>query len=181
MSRIEAFDFNGFNGSSTPSNIISFALPHPIASPTSPSLKIASIGGVNAPSSPLGTLQGVPDVIVPSTQTNPVTVALEASNLPLGTIIQVTLTPSKGARTTVQSTGLTGTEAASTATASITLPGGISVVSALAVIDLTLAKLEPMFLDGERVRRIEVAATFGERSELIYVTESGRRIKRSTD
>lgn len=179
--RIEAFDFNGFVGTSTPSNIISFALPHPVTSPTAPSLRIASIGGVNAPSSPLGTLQGVPDVIVPSTQTNPVTVALEASNLPLGTIIQVTLTPSKGARTTVQSTGLTGTEATSTATASINLPGGISVVSALAVIDLALAKLDPIFLDGERVRRIEVAATFGGASELIYVTESGRRIKRATD
>ena len=179
--RIEAFDFNGFVGSSTPTNIISFALPHPVTSPTSPTLRIASIGGVNAPSTPLGTLQGVPDVIVPSSQTNPVTVALEGSNLPLGTIIQVTLTPSKGARTTVQSTGLAGTEAASTATASINLPGGISVVSALAVIDLALAKLDPIFLDGERVRRIEVAATFGKPSELIYVTESGRRIKRSTD
>lgn len=179
--RIEAFDFNGFNGSSTPTNIISFALPHPVTSPTAPTLRIASIGGVNAPSVPLGTLLGVPDVIVPSSQTNPVTVALEAANLPLGTIIQVTLTPSKGARTTVQSTGLAGTEAASTATASITLPGGISVVSALAVIDLALAKLDPIFLDGERVRRIEVAATFGKPSELIYVTESGRRIKRSTD
>ena len=179
--RIEAFDFNGFIGTSTPSNIISFALPHPVTSPTSPTLKIASIGGVNAPLTPLGTLQGVADVIVPSTQTNPVTVALEGSNLPLGTIIQVTLTPSKGARTTVQSTGLSGSEAASTATASITLPGGISVVSAIAVIDLSLAKLDPIFLDGERVRRVEVAATFGGASELIYVTESGRRIKRSTD
>ena len=179
--RIEAFDFNGFVGSSTPANIISFALPHPVTSPTSPTLRIASIGGVNAPSTPLGTLQGVPDVIVPSSQANPVTVALEGSNLPLGTIIQVTLTPSKGARTTVQSTGLSGTEAASTATASINLPGGLSVVSALAVIDLALAKLDPIFLDGERVRRIEVAATFGKPSELIYVTESGRRIKRSTD
>ena len=173
--RIEAFDFNGFVGTSTPTNIISFALPHPVTAPNAPSLRIASIGGVNAPSSPLGTLQGVPDVIVPSTQSNPVTVALEASNLPLGTIIQVTLTPTKGARTTVQSTGLAGTEAASTATASINLPGGISVVSALAVIDLALAKLDPIFLDGERVRRVEVAATFGGASELIYVTESGRR------
>ena len=179
--RIEAFDFTSFTGTSTPSNIISFALPHPVTSPNSPSLRIASIGGVNAPSAPVGSLQGVPDVIVPSSQTNPVTVALEGANLPLGTIIQVTLTPSKGARTTVQSTGLAGTEAASTATASINLPGGISVVSGLAVIDLALAKLDPIFLDGERVRRIEVAATFGGASELIYVTESGRRIKRSTD
>jgi hypothetical protein len=179
--RIEAYDYSGFAGSSTPTNIISFAFPHPVTSPNSPSLRIASVGGVAAPSSPFGSLQGVPDVIVPSTQTNPMTVALEGSNLPLGTIIQVAVTPSRGSKTTVQSTGLAGTEIASTATASVTLPGGISVVSASAVIDLTLAKLDPIFVNGERVRQIEVAATFGGASELIYVTESGRRIKRTTD
>ena len=177
--RVEAYDFTGFTGTSTPANIISFVLPHPVTSPTSPTLRIASIGGVNAPSVPQGTLLGNPDVIVPSTQTNPVTVALEAANLPLGTIIQVTLTPPKGSRTTVPSTGLAGTEAASTATASLTLPGGLSVVSASAVIDLALAKLDPIFINGERVRQIEVAATFGGASEMIYVTESGRRVKRT--
>lgn len=179
--RVEAYDYSGFTGPSTPGNIISFAFPHPITPPNAPSLRIASVGGVTAPASPLGSLQGVPDVIVPSSQTNPVTVALEGSNLPLGTIVQVTLTPSRGARTTVQSTGLAGTESASTASASLTLPGGISVVSASAVIDLTLAKANPIFMDGERVRRVEVAATFGGPSELTYVTESGRRIKRSTN
>ena len=177
--RIEAYDYSGFVGSSTPANIISFAFPHPVTSPNSPSLRIASVGGVTAPTTPLGSLQGVPDVIVPSSQTNPMTVALEGSNLPLGTIIQVAVTPSRGSKTTVQSTGLTGSEAASTATASVNLPGGISLVSASAVIDLTLAKLDPIFINGERVRQIEVAATFGGASELIYVTETGRRIKRT--
>lgn len=177
--RIEAYDYSGFVGSSTPANIISFAFPHPVTSPTSPSLRISSVGGVSAPATPFGSLQGVPDVIVPSSQTNPMTVALEGSNLPLGTIIQVAVTPSRGSKTTVQSTGLTGTEAASTATASVNLPGGISLVSASAVIDLTLAKLDPIFINGERVRQIEVAATFGGASELIYVTETGRRIKRT--
>jgi hypothetical protein len=176
--RIEAYDYSGFTGTTTPANIISFAFPHPVTPPNAPSLRIASVGGVTAPANPLGSLQGVPDVIVPSSQANPVTVALEGSNLPLGTIVQVILTPSRGARTTVQSSGLAGTESASTANASVSLPGGISVVSASAVIDLTLAKALPMFIDGERVRRIEVAAVFGGASELTYVTESGKRIKR---
>lgn len=175
--RIEAYDYSGFTGSSTPANIISFAFPHPVTSPNSPSLRISSVGGVAAPSSPFGSLQGVPDVIVPSSTTNPMTVGLEGSNLPLGTIIQVSVTPSRGAKTTVSSTGLAGSEAASTASASVTLSGGISVVSASAVIDLTLAKLDPIFINGERVRQIEVAATFGGASELIYVTASGRRVK----
>ena len=177
--RIEAFDKSNFTGSSTPTNIISFALPHPITPTNAPTLKIASVGGVVAPSNPLGSLQGVPDVIVPSSQPNPVTVALEGSNLPLGTIVQVSTTPSTGNRTTVQSSALAGTEAASTASASVNLPGGITVVSASASIDLTLAKADPIFIEGERVRRIEVAATFGGPSELTYITESGRRVKRA--
>jgi hypothetical protein len=179
--RLEAYDYGAFNGSSTPSNIVSFAFPHPVAPSNSPQLRIASVGGVNSPSSPLGSLQGVPDVVVPSSQANPVTVALEGSNLPLGTLVQVTLTPARGSRTTVQSSPLAGAENASTASASVSLPGGISVISASAVIDLTTAKATPIFIEGERVNRLEVAATFGGASEVTYVTQSGRRIKRTTN
>jgi hypothetical protein len=179
--RFEAYDYSNFSGTTTPTFIISFAFPHPVTPPNSPTLRIASIGGVNSPSTPLGALQGVPDIIVPSSQPNPVTVALEGANLPVGTVVQVILTPSKGNRTTVQSSGLAGSESASTASASLTLPSGISVVSASAVIDLTIAKANPIFMDGERVNRIEVAATFGGASELTYVTQSGRRIKRTVN
>jgi hypothetical protein len=176
--RLEAYDTNSFTGATSPSNIASLSFPHPVTPPNSPALRIASVGGVNAPAAPAGSLQSVPDIIVPASQPNPVTVALEGANMPLGTVIQVVLTPSRGARTTVQSSGLAGSEPASTASASVTLPGGISVVSALAVIDLTIASAKPLFMEGERVNRIEVAATFGGPSELTYVTQSGRRIKR---
>jgi hypothetical protein len=179
--RFEAYDYSNFTGTTTPGNIISFAFPHPITPPSAPTLRIASVGGVNAPTAPQGSLQGVPDVIVPSSQPNPVTVALEGANLPVGTVAQVLLTPSKGNRTTVQSSGLAGTETASTASASVTLPGGISVISASVVIDLTIASAKPLFIEGERVNRIEVAATFGGASELTYITQSGRRIKRMAD
>jgi hypothetical protein len=179
--RVEAFDYNSFTGTTSPSNIISFALPHPITPPNAPQLRIASVAGINAPATPLGSLLGVPDIIVPSSQANPVNVALEGTNLPVGTVVQVILTPAAGARTTVSSGPLTGTESASTASASVTLPTGMCVISAVGVIDLTIAQAKPMFMDGERVHRIEVAATFGGASELTYVTESGRRIKQSTN
>jgi len=179
--RIEAFDYNNFVGTTSPTNIISFALPHPLTPPNSPSLRIASVAGINAPATPLGSLQGVPDIVVPSSQANPVNVALEGTNVPVGTVVQVTLTPSSGARTTVSSGPLTGTDTASTASASLTLPTGMCVISAVGVIDLTIAQAKPMFMDGERVNRIEVAATFGGASELTYITESGRRIKQSTN
>lgn len=179
--RLEAFDYGSFTGSTSPSNIISFALPHPITPPNAPSLRIASVGSINAPANPLGSLQGVPDIVVPTSQPNPVNVALEGANLPVGTIVQVILTPATGNRLTLQSSGLAGSESASTASASVTLPGGISVISALAVIDLTIARANPMFMEGERINRIEVAATFGGASELTYITQSGRRLKRTTN
>ena len=178
--RVEAFDYSALTTNTTPANIISFALPHPVTVSNAPSLRIVSVGGISAPASPTGSLQGVPDIIVPTTQSNPVTVALEGANLPVGTVVQVTLTPSRGNRTTVQSTALAGTEAASTASASLSLPTGISVISASAVIDLT-ARAEPLFMDGERVNRIEVAANFGGPSQVTYVTQSGRRIQRTTN
>ncbi len=179
--RLEAYDTNSFSGPTTPTNIASLSFPHPITPPDSPVLRIASVGGVNAPASPAGSLQSVPDIIVPSTQPNPVTVALEGAHMPIGTIIQLILTPSRGARTIVQSSELAGTESASTASAMVILPAGISVITASAVIDLTIAKANPFFLEGERIYRIEVAATFGGASELTYVTQSGRRLKRSVN
>lgn len=181
--RIEAFDYNSFTGSSTPSNIISFALPHPVTVANAPTLRIASVGGVNSPAAPLGSLQGVPDIVVPTTQANPVAVALEGANIPLGTVVQVTLTPSRGGRTNVSSSGLAGTESASTASANVTLPSGISVISAAATIDLTTtaSARPPLMMEGERVDRIEVAATFGGASEVTYVTHSGRRIRKMSE
>lgn len=179
--RLEAYDSNIFTGTTTPSNVASLSFPHPIAPPNSPQLRIASVGGVSSPASPAGSLQSVPDVIVPATQPNPVTVALEGANIPVGTIVQVALTPSRGNRTTVQSSALAGTESDSTASANVNLPGGISVITAFAVIDLTIAKASPIFMEGERVNRIEVAASLGGASELTYVTQSGRRIKRSAN
>lgn len=179
--RLEAYDTNSFTGLTSPGNIASLSFPHPTTPPNSPSVRIASVGGVNAPASPAGSLQAVPDVIVPASQPNPVIVALEGANIPVGTIVQVALTPSRGNRTTVQSSGLAGTESASTASANLNLPGGISVITALAVIDLTIAKANPIFMEGEPVDRIEVAASFGVASELTYVTHSGRRIKRSAN
>jgi hypothetical protein len=176
--RIEAFDVSAFTPTGSPQNL-SYAAPNPVALTTAPQLRIASVAGVASPTTPVGSFQAAPDIVVPASQSNPVTVALEAANIPLGTVVQVTLTPASGARTTVSSTALAGTEAASTGSASLTLPSGMSVISAAAVCDLTLAKARPMFIDGERVRSFEVAAVFGGQSEVTYITESGRRIRKS--
>ena len=107
------------------------------------------------------------------------TVALQAANIPLGTTVEVRLTPASGSPASVQSTPLTGTVAASIATASLTLPAGQSLLYATASIDLTsnVAQLKPLFIEGERVRKIEVGANFGGKSDVVYVTETGRRVR----
>ncbi len=186
--RIEACNFNGFQPAASPTTtstgapIISLSSPSSVALPNAPTLTIASVAGIAAPATPTGSFHGTPDIVVPNAQTNPVTVALQASNVPLGTVVQIRLRPEAGLLTTVNSTGLAGTLASSTATASVNLPAsGLCLINALLSYDLmsSLHDTNPLMLDGERVRRVEVATSFGGQSEVTYITESGKRIKRS--
>jgi len=175
--RLEAFNLT-FTGNSTPA--ISTALPGSVFGVDPPALRITSVAGVAPPSAPSGSLQSAADVVVPPGQTNPVTVTFATANIPLGTTLQVTVTPGAGARTTVASSGITGTQAAGTASASVTLPDGMSVISATATFALPqTASAQPLLIDGERVERVEVAAVYGGASEVTYITRSGRRLKRT--
>ncbi len=177
--RLEASNFNGLSVDTSPKEF-TIGQPGLVTLSNVPTLRINSVGGVNAPASPSGTFHATPDITLPTTQTNPVTVALQAANIPLGTTIEVRLTPASGNPASVQSAPLTGTVAASTATASLTLPAGQSLLYATASIDLTasnVSQLKPIFIEGERVRKIEVGANFGGTSDVVYVTESGRRVR----
>lgn len=175
--RIEAFDLTALtvnlsNQSTAPR--VTTATPGVVVPANLPSIRIVSVAGIAPPTKPSGSLQGGPDIILPSNQSNPVNVALSASNIPLGTTLQVTLTPENGARVATQSTSLTGTLASSTATASVSLPDGISVIQAAGTIDVAGTQLTAS--NGEKVKRIEVSATYGGRSTVTYITESGKRI-----
>jgi hypothetical protein len=176
--RIEAFDLNSLNISiqGGPSPHVSTATPGTVTPSNLPVIRIVSVAGIAPPNQPGGSLQDGPDIILPSNQSNPVTVSLSASNIPLGTTLQVTMTPENGARLSAQSTALSGTLASSTATASISLPDGISVIQAAGTIDVG-ATNQPVFVGGERVKRIEVSAIYGGGSVITYITESGKRIK----
>jgi hypothetical protein len=176
--RIEAFDLNSLtiNVNQNMSPRITTATPGVVMPANLPSIKIVSVAGIAPPNQPNGSLQGGPDIILPANQSNPVNVALSAANIPLGTTLQVTLTPENGARVATQSTALTGTLAASTATASISLPDGISVIQAAGTIDVA-ATGQSLTVNGEKVKLIEISAVYGGDSVVTYVTESNRRIK----
>jgi hypothetical protein len=175
--RVEAFNFSSFNPT-VPTNTVTFAQPNPVTVPNAPSLRIASIAGVAAPVATVGSFSGVPDIVLPANQTNPVSVVIEATNVPVGTVIQVSLIPSTGSRTTVQTAPLTGTQAASSTTASVNLAAGMSVLTAAAAIDLSTSA-HNLLIDGERVTHMEIAAVYGGASQVTYITRSGRRITRT--
>jgi hypothetical protein len=85
------------------------------------SLRIAAIGGVRAPDWPAGSY-ATPDVVMPAGTVSPVTVALEATQIPLGTTITVIATPLSGPPVVAVSTPLAGTAAAGTASAALAIP-----------------------------------------------------------
>ena len=155
----------------------SIGQPGVVALPNAPALMIASVAGVAAPAAPTGSFAN-PDILVPAGTANPMTIGLAAANIPLGTTVTVTAKPQNGAASSAVSSGLAGTLAASTATASVTIPTNQpSVISASAT--FTLASLPgagPLYADGEEVKQVRVAATLGGPSQVTYLTASGREL-----
>jgi hypothetical protein len=175
--RAEAFtNTSAFNMTGAPAAAVSVGQPSSVTLAGAPTLRITSIGGVAAPTSPTASLTR-PDVVLPTTTTNPVTVSLAGTNIPLGTVITVTVGGQNGGAASTASSGLAGTLAASTASASVTIPTNQpSIVSASASFVIANAEGGPLFVDGEPVERVRVSATLGGVSRVSYVTRSGREI-----
>ncbi|MBI5025149.1 MAG: hypothetical protein HZC12_00155 [Nitrospirae bacterium] len=124
------------------------------------------------PASPTGSY-AQPDMLLPSTTTNPVTVNLSASNIPTGTTVKVSMIPQYGSATDVTAT-LSRTNSSSTASASVNLSTSYAnVIMAQA----TFTLLTAMFYDNEKIEKVRVAATMGKESEVVYITETGKEIK----
>ncbi len=174
--RLEAFT-NSATITFTAGIAPSLAQPSTAILPNTPTLRIASVAGVAAPASPASSFSN-PDIVLPADTTNPVTVNLEASNIPLGTTMTVKATGQTGAATSATSTGLSGTVASSTASATVTIPTNQpSVISATASFTLiALGTGGPVFVQGEEVTHIRVATTWGGPSRVTYLTTSGREI-----
>lgn len=181
FARFEAYNFSVFTPSVTGPYLSNLAPTSAVLSPP-PSLLITSVGGVAAPSVPKGDFNAPPDITLPSGAANPVTATIAAANVPVGTVISVEVTPQTGTKVFVSSTPLAGSATASHATASVTLPASMmSVLIAAVTLDLPTSQtssLPPLIINGERVKRIELAAAFGGPSRTTYITESGRRYAR---
>ena len=90
--------------------------------PTAPLIRLVSIDGVAVSASPTGSFE-VPDAVI--NNAGPVDLVIEASNIPDGTEVNLTLRPETGPPVTAVAT-LSGTQASSTATVSVTLSSGFT-------------------------------------------------------
>jgi hypothetical protein len=137
-----------------------------------PTLSFTSVAGVAAPATP----SGAGDVILPAASPNPATVVFATTGIPVGNTVRLTLTPQRGAATTVNSAPLAGSLANATASAEINIPQGTSTLMASTTYTIAVAQGEALskFANNERVEKITLAATLGGKSTATLVTVSGR-------
>ncbi len=170
--RLEA-DIFSFSGTVTP-NVVATSAPQAVFAANLPTIRISTIGGSTVPTNPIGEN----DVILPSSIINPVTVEFAATDVPLGSTVELTVAPIIGASSTVVSAGLSGTVANSTDSVQVTLPQGASVLLASVSFAVT-AQLEPFyapFTDGEMVARVELRSTIGGGPSSMRLTTVNGRI-----
>lgn len=176
--RVEANDLTQFSFGEVDGNSWSLGKPNPISLPNLPQIKITKVGGVVVPANAQGS-HATPDISLPTSTPSSIAVEFSASNLPTGSTLTVTVMPEAGAPATVNSTPLIGSVASSTAAATVTLPEGqISIISASATIDVLLAMgNQPLYINGERIKRVEIAAAIGGAQQVTYISENGHRLK----
>jgi hypothetical protein len=94
-------------------------------------LSIASVAGAAVSATPNGQLV-TPDAIISGQQANPIPIVVNCANLPLNTLITVTVKPASDASVSAVGYNTTGTQASSTATVSLNLPRGGGLIYATA-------------------------------------------------
>jgi hypothetical protein len=154
----------------------SAGLPTSVTLPDAPALSIVSVGGIGAPPAP-GASYATPDVVLPASTPNPVTVVIAGANVPPGIPVSVRVVGQTGGATSATAT-LAGSLTSSTASASVTVPTNRpSVISASVTFTLSAATgTGPVFVHGEEVEAVRVSTRHGGGAELTYIMRSGREI-----
>ena len=120
--RLEAIQ-HSFTGSFNPGPVRATPFNRNLAPANLPSLRVVSVDGAPVPTDSSGSFT-VPDVTI--NKGTAVTVAVEARNIPVGTIVKLHLLSEGGSDQIVNTSPLAGTAAQSTATASVVFPPGFS-------------------------------------------------------
>jgi hypothetical protein len=172
--RLEAYTFTAVVTCSTPPSLTQ---PGGVTLANNPTLTITSVGGVTVPASP-GGAYATPDITLPAGTPSSVTVNLAASQIPPGITVKVRVTPQVGAPgLPVDSGGLSGTLASSTASAAVTIPlDQPFALDAEATFTLTVWRDSPVKYAGEEVTTVQVTARLGEGPQVRYHTASGTEV-----
>lgn len=152
----------------------SFGAPGPVFIAGLPTLRITSVAGVLAPMEPTGNA----DITLPVDTVNPVTVEFATTGVPVGNTVKLTVKPANAAATSVISPALTGTTDSATASVQVNLPGGPSALEATTTYTIVASlgdALGAQYAQGERVERIELAASLNGASTATLITVSGKR------
>jgi len=123
--RIDADTFTQANGTIAPTPVVGPAIAVPLPA-TPATVRLTSIAGMAVPEVPNNEYT-LPDI--PFDSAGPVNIEVQATNIPVGTVLRLhVISEGSGSGTADQvvTTALAGTLAASTATASVTLPQGVS-------------------------------------------------------
>ncbi len=128
--RIDAYEKNFSGGTS---GVFSQGF-QPIIIPTTgqgAQLTVTSVGGGAVSASPTGTI-ATPDAVLSAQQNNPIPIVVHCSNIPLNTLVTVSVKPANGSTVSATGYNATGTQASSTATISINIPRGGGIIYATA-------------------------------------------------
>lgn len=143
--------------------------------PGLPTIAISSIGGVNVPAVPTGN----GDVSLPSTLPNPVTVTFATRGVTVGSLIKLRVQPPIGAATSVTSAATTGTIDNATASVSVDLPAGNSILQASVTYTVLASVGDAMavYAQGERVEQVRLTTILGGPSMATLITVSGKEFE----
>jgi hypothetical protein len=158
---------NAFNRTAISNPPHSYGSPGNVFVANMPSLTITSIAGQAAPSSPTGSYSQ-PDIFLPGSTTNPVTVYISAANIPDNTTVKVWVIPQFGNATSVDST-LSSSAASANVNLSATYANVVTAEATFTVVG--------MYYNGEEIEKVRVASTFGGKSGVVYITKSGKEIR----
>jgi len=172
--RLEA-ETNNYSGAHSPAKIL--ATPALIFLNTPPSLRIASIAGVDVPAEPTGKA----DVDLPAPPAGPVTVVFKTVNVPPGNSVKLRLTPDSGNAVEVESSVVTGSLAEGSASVNVDLKAGASALTAwtsyMVAPPVAVASALSRYANNEKVEQIELAVALkGEPSAWLH-TASGKRFE----
>jgi hypothetical protein len=175
--RIEAFNNTGINVVGA-SSFLRPTTPSAAIPTNLPSLRITSIGGVTVPANGTGGLPSQPDISFSQTQTGTVLLNVATSGIPINTTFNVRVAPTDGKYGGIST--FTGTTSSTGGSASISLPQGTSIVDVYAAFQPTAQTAQSIQKAvGEKIVRAEVSSRYRGASEVVYITQSGKRIPAS--